>query len=126
MKYIYVYTSPAYLHKNWYKIGETITNPEKRVKSQDNSSNPEPLIFVHAWMVPSNTTDKKVHKRLEQDGFTKIRKEWFELSDDPKEDVKQAILKITTLIQDIEQNNQTFLSTIQVPNYTEMWWFQNK
>lgn len=124
MKYIYIYTTSSYVSKNWYKVGETIVDPEQRVKSQDNASNPEPLIFVHAWLVPNHLTDKKVHIQLEKLNFNRIRREWFELSDTPKEDVKQAILQITPLVEEFQENTQTFLSTIPIKNYTEMWWFQ--
>lgn len=124
MKYIYIYTTTSYSLKNWYKVGETVVNPKQRVKSQDNASNPEPLLFVDAWLVPKHLTDKKVHNQLKKLGFNCIRREWFELSDSPKEDVKQAILKITPNIKQFEENTPTFLSTIPIKNYTEMWWFQ--
>lgn len=126
MKHIYVYTTPSYRLQNWYKIGETIQDPKVRVGSQDNASNPEPLIFVSAWEVPQNVTDFKVHKKLETLGFTKIRKEWFELSENPTNDVISAISQITPIksLNPLD-NTPLFLLSFSVPNYTEMWWFKN-
>ena len=123
MKHIYVYTTPSYRLKNWYKIGETINNPKERIRSQDNASNPEPLIFVQAWEVPNHVTDYKTHKKLEKLGFLKIRKEWFELSEKPEDDVVAALKEITPIVQ-IVNNVPKFLLTIDVLNYTEMWWFK--
>ena len=65
MKHIYVYTTPLYKSRNWYKVGETIQEPNYRVRSQDNASNPEQLIFVYSWKVPNYVTDFKVHKFVE-------------------------------------------------------------
>jgi hypothetical protein len=126
MKYIYIYTTPLYQIKNWYKIGETIVKPEERVRSQDNASNPEKLILIDSWKVPKRITDKKVHRELEQLGFNRIRREWFELSNTPKEDVFSALSKLTGEVELTLENTQTFLSSIPILNYTKMWWFQNK
>ena len=73
------------------------------------------MIFVFSWEVPFNVTDFKVHKKLEQLGFDRIRKEWFELSDKPIQDVASALSKIIPIKK----------ISIVVPNYTEMWWFKN-
>ena len=127
MKHIYVYTTASYQSKNWYKIGETINNPQNRIQSQDNASNPEPLIFVSSWEVPNYVTDKKVHKKLENFGFLKIRREWFELSKKPKEDVISAISEITPIVCISEvDNTPAFLSNIKVLNYTDLWWFKKR
>ena len=43
----------------------------KRIKEQDNASNPEELILLKAWEVSENISDKKVHKALINFGFLK-------------------------------------------------------
>ena len=125
MKYIYLYTTASYALKNWYKIGETVIDPKQRVQSQDNASNPEPLIFIISWKVPSYITDKKVHKKLLELGFSRIRREWFELSELPKDDIFSALLDLTNFVQTNEPDSPSFYSTIPIKNYTEMWWFKN-
>ena len=96
MKYIYLYTTTTYQLKNWYKIGETISNPLKRLQSQDNASNPEPLLLVAYWEVNSHISDKQVHRVLLNLGFEKLRgnREWFELSTLPQQDVESALLEL--------------------------------
>jgi hypothetical protein len=126
MKHIYVYTTPLYETRNWYKIGETTQDPKERIRSQDNASNPEQLIFVYSWEVPQYVTDFKVHKKLERLGFDRIRREWFELSEKPVNDVISALQEIMPIQSiNIQDNTPIFLSNIPVLNYTEMWWFKN-
>jgi hypothetical protein len=124
MKHIYVYTTASYRLKKWYKIGETSADPKIRVQAQDNASNPEALILIESWVVPEWVTDGKVHAILRQFGFKNIRKEWFALSQNPQNDVFLALCKITNLIKTQPIDSEAFYSTINVPNYTEMWWFQ--
>ena len=126
MKYIYLYTTATYQLKNWYKIGETISDPLKRIQSQDNASNPEPLLVIAYWKVQNNVSDKKVHKVLIDLGFEKLRgkREWFELSNLPQEDIESALLELdkkskpTLITVDGEIN-------IPVQNYYDIWWGSN-
>jgi len=128
MKHIYIYTSPIYKQNNWYKIGETVNDPKQRVRNQDNSSNPEPLIFIKAWVVPKKITDKKVHAALQKLGFEKIResREWFELSEEPQKDVFEAISLCTKEFSEYKDDILPISSLPKnhiVPNYTDIWWF---
>ena len=120
MKQIYLYTTETYRAKNWYKIGQTTGNSLKRIQHQDNASNPEPLIIISNWFVPDQITDKKVHKVLIDFGFEKLRgnREWFELSDTPIEDVESAILTLDSTCKPIVP-----IFDIDVPYYSELWWF---
>ena len=124
MKFIYLYTTETYQSKNWYKIGETTTNPIKRIQSQDNASNPEPLFCISYWRVPHGLSDKTVHKKLVDLGFAKVRgnREWFELSNTPKEDVESAFdeLNVKTNSESLETE---FVSSIYTQSYKDIWWF---
>jgi hypothetical protein len=128
MKYIYLYTTATYQLKNWYKIGETTTDPIKRIQSQDNASNPEPLTLIAYWQVRDKISDKQVHLELETIGFEKLRgnREWFELSDAPQQDIECALsllnkkfecLPVKESIVDSEQ--------FTIKNYDEIWWGNN-
>ena len=121
MKYIYLYTTPTYKLKNWYKIGETVISPQERIRQQDNASNPEELLLVSFWSVSQNLSDKQVHSQLESLDFNKLRgnREWFELSDTPIEDVETAISNIDT--SSIKHPITTEFN-IPVLHYTEIWW----
>lgn len=130
MKYIYLYTTQSYRAKNWYKIGQSITNPETRIQQQDNASNPEPLIFINAWAVNDSVTDKRIHKQLEKDGFKRLRsgREWFELSDMPHYDIMEAINAFSEIIEDFDLQKPIKKQQHEIcnaPNYTEMWWYKN-
>jgi hypothetical protein len=116
-----LYTTETYIKKNWYKIGESIKNPIKRIQSQDNASNPEPLIMVAHWNVPDNINDKKIHKELNNLGFLRLRnsREWFELSKNPKKDIEDILKSFDSLIEHIEFNFE-----IPVFDYKELWWFK--
>jgi hypothetical protein len=126
MKYIYLYTTDTYRLKNWYKIGESTSNPNNRVKSQDNASNPEPLLVLSFWQVDDNTTDKAVHKELEKLGFTKLRgnREWFELSKTPIEDVAEALITICNKPVQGELSEKPNI-IIDIPHYVDLWWYKS-
>lgn len=67
----------------FYKVGQTTQiNAEIRVKQQDGTSNPEPLLVLRTFNVPNNVTDKMVHSALENvDLLERTRvdadREWF-------------------------------------------------
>jgi len=123
MKYIYLYTTTTYQLKNWYKIGETISNPLKRIQSQDNASNPEPLLLVAYWEVNSHISDKQVHRVLLNLGFEKLRgnREWFELSTLPQQDVESALLELDKKSKPLLVAVDTSIN-IPVQNYYDIWW----
>ena len=80
MNSIYVYTTATYSEKNWYKIGQTKLETEVRVKQQDGTSNPEPLIHLKKWP-DEGKGDLAFHAHLEARGFRRTRldatREWF-------------------------------------------------
>jgi hypothetical protein len=123
MQYIYLYTTETYRTKNWYKLGQSINHPRKRVLQQDNASNPEPLCIIAFWKVDNGITDKKIHKRLEHNGFQKLRdnREWFELSESPEQDIEYVL-------EELDANSKigTFIdnSIVDIPvlNYQDIWW----
>ena len=125
MKHIYLYTTATYKAKNWYKIGESINKPEKRIKEQDNASNPEPLMLICSWQVPSNINDKKVHKELDALGFLKLRsgREWYELSERPSEDISEILKLLTKDSPVVVKEPVAQIPELVIPQYTEMWWF---
>ena len=131
MNYIYIYTTESFKEKSWYKIGQSINCPYKRVAAQDNSSNPEPLLAVYSWVVNDDITDKHIHSLLEDSGFNRLRpgKEWFELSDNPIDDVStiissmgQEIIEYTG-ITDNHNNRSVDISYDNIPHYTDLWWY---
>jgi hypothetical protein len=134
MKHIYLYSTQTYLSKSWYKIGEAVGNPNKRITQQDNASNPESLMPISFWIVNDSITDKKVHNALEKLGFIRLRKnrEWFELSNIPEQDLEEAFLFLNEKAQkgfitdeEKRQNNESFkkvLQNIEIPHYSELWW----
>jgi len=126
MKYIYLYTTQTYQSKNWYKIGESVKNPNTRIQQQDNSSNPEPLIIVALWEVSDLVSDKKIHIQLSKLGFPRLRasREWFELSNNPVDDIE-------SVLSGLGDFNETKISKhpkidFVIPNVSEMWWFSNR
>ena len=124
MKYIYLYTTQTYQDKNWYKIGQSIKNPSKRIKEQDNSSNPEPLITISYWEVPDSVTDKKIHKQLDKLGFPRIRssREWFELSDTPSSDIESILSELGDF--ETVEPQKSLAPIFTIPDVSEMWWFR--
>lgn len=126
MKYLYLYTTETYTLKNWYKIGETTIEPKTRIRQQDTTSNPEPLILVACWQISEIVSDKDVHKKLNKQGFFRLRnnREWFELSKNPKEDIENVLHSLNGFdlfkekALDIEQ-----FSFIKVQDYKDLWWF---
>ena len=126
MKYIYLYTTETYRLKHWYKIGESTTNPNDRVKNQDNASNPEPLVVLSFWQVDDNTTDKAVHKELEKLGFNRVRasREWFELSETAIQDVADALITICNKPIQGKLHYKSF-KIKNIPHYTDLWWHKS-
>lgn len=123
MKIIYLYTTKTYQEKNWYKVGETINNPEARIQQQDNASNPEKLKLIHSWQVPNWINDKMVHAELVKLGYTKIRgnREWFELSEIPEDDVEAALIELKANPEEMEKALPAL--NLPVKDYTELWWY---
>ena len=80
MKYIYVYSTGIYSRVNYYKVGETVQDPQARVKAQDKTANPEELVLIDYWEVEDHITDKMIHEELTRRGIHKTRdnREWFE------------------------------------------------
>lgn len=90
---IYSYSTETYLkYRGWSKVGHTQQLAADRVAQQDSTSNPEPLIILKTWEVPSWLSDRMVHAELEKMGKIRVRedkdREWFECS---VEDVDSAI-----------------------------------
>ena len=89
-RFIYVYSTATYLEKGWAKIGQTDRNPEKRIKEQDGTSNPEELELLWSTPIPSTLSDRDIHDELRRLGFSLVRdrREWFQCTVD---DVRKAI-----------------------------------
>lgn len=119
MKYIY-------RAKNWYKIGESVGAPSRRIQQQDNASNPEPLIIVSFWSVDDKLTDKKVHNELENLGFVRLReqREWFELSDSPTLDIADCLITLSNKVIEGELPKKPNLFK-EIPHYSELWWYKS-
>ena len=130
MKYIYVYTTESFRAKDWYKIGESIYTPHKRIAQQDGSASPEPLLILHSWVVDNGTTDKSIHSILEDSGFNRLRagREWFELSSDPIADITVAIEDLGKIItestDEITYTADAIVEPIDysIPHLHEIWW----
>ena len=92
MHNIYVYSTDTYKDKNWFKIGQTKLQVDARIAQQDSTSNPETLNRLGKWRVPSDLTDKKLHKHLDSLGYHKTRadkdREWYEI---PFNEIAKAI-----------------------------------
>lgn len=130
MKYIYVYTTESFRAKDWYKIGESINQPHKRIAAQDTAASPEPLLILHSWVVDNGTTDKSIHSILEDSGFNRLRKgrEWFELSSDPVADITVAIKDLGKIItESTAEITYTADARVEpivysIPHVNELWW----
>ena len=77
---IYVYTTPTYKDKGWFKIGQTTLDAADRVRQQDSTSNPESLILLDSWDAHGKS-DIEFHKFIESNGMSKTRnnREWFDI-----------------------------------------------
>jgi len=95
---IYVYTTPTYQNKGWFKIGQTTHDAYERVRQQDRTSNPESLILLDSWSARGKT-DIEFHKFLESSGMSKTRnnREWFHIPGGLNE-IKTLWNKFTTSI----------------------------
>lgn len=116
MKTIYVYTTKTYREKGWYKIGETERLVVDRVKQQDTTSNPELLEII--FEVNSVISDKEIHSKLEEKGFSKCRnnREWFEgfnSSDD-------VIFTINEIISESENDTRPIYEARFYQDYVNM------
>lgn len=80
MDTIYVYSTPSYRAKDWYKIGFTSRNATIRVKEQDGTSNPEALELLAEWS-SQGKHDTDFHTFLEKRSIyqTRDNREWFEV-----------------------------------------------
>ena len=80
-KYLYVYTTKTYQKKGWIKVGES-KNPIKRIRASKTGT-PEALIpLIKPILLPSNLTDKDIHRELENRSINRIQEgggqEWFD------------------------------------------------
>lgn len=94
---IYIYTTNTYREKGIYKIGQTDRDTQSRIKEQDSTSNPEPLIKIMDWDVPAYIRDKDIHSELQKKGYQKTRndREWFLLhNQDPRAVVHEIICEL--------------------------------
>ena len=77
---IYVYSTKTYQAKGWLKIGETHQAVEERVKQQDGTACPEPLVVLDQWESPKHS-DKNIHVSLRAMGVLPVRedtsREWY-------------------------------------------------
>jgi superfamily II DNA or RNA helicase len=77
---IYVYSTKTYQAKGWLKIGETHQAVEERVKQQDGTACPEPLVVLDQWESPKHS-DKNIHASLRAMGVLPVRedtsREWY-------------------------------------------------
>ncbi|MBN2286751.1 MAG: DEAD/DEAH box helicase family protein, partial [Tissierellales bacterium] len=83
--YIYAYSTQHYFENHiknnelpWIKIGSTINIPQKRIREQDKTANPEVLNLIKYWETPHS--DHEIHRILETDfGVLRVRdgREWF-------------------------------------------------
>ena len=77
---IYVYSTKTYQAKGWLKIGETHQEVEERVKQQDGTACPEPLVVLSQWESPKHS-DKNIHASLRAMGVLPVRedtsREWY-------------------------------------------------
>jgi hypothetical protein len=128
MKYIYLYTTETYATKNWYKIGGTSIKPQKRIRQQDKTSNPEPLIMIACWEAPKEVTDQTIHKKLNEYGFFKLRsnREWYELSKNPKRDIEKILNELNlSNTHPIELPELDCFIGINIPSIEDLWWYKN-
>ena len=97
---IYVYSTPTYILKNWYKIGSTIRNFDERIFEQDVTAVPEPLktlltFSVRGYNITPKELEDKLHKYFDDRG-KRLRldrdREWF--YDITIDDIKIAIMTI--------------------------------
>jgi hypothetical protein len=101
---IYIYTTKIYSKIGYFKIGETQQLVEDRVRQQDGTSNPEPLIVCYE--IDSVLSDKEIHKILELKGYERTRsdvsREWFIVNDgdNPELYVEQVINLINVIISE--------------------------
>ena len=91
--YLYIYTYKQYQKKGLIKVGQS-KDPEKRITK---TGNPEkPIKLIEPLKLPNNYKDTDIHKELEKQGHTKIRKnggtEWFKAEVD---DVIRAYNSVT-------------------------------
>jgi hypothetical protein len=127
MTIIYIYTTETYQKNNWFKIGQTTTDPLKRVQEQDNASNPEKLKLLKSWKTEDWVTDKRIHTELEKLGFLKVRnnREWFELSEKPEEDIAAVLNDIkATATPILRLAGGEIIPTPEIPHHTELWWYK--
>jgi len=77
---IYVYSTATYQEKGWLKIGETHKTVKERVKRQDGTACPEPLLVLDQWPSPVYS-DTDIHAQLRKMGILPVRedasREWY-------------------------------------------------
>ena len=78
MDTIYVYSTPSYREKGWYKIGFTSRLAQVRVKEQDGTSNPETLELLGEW-ASQGKHDTDFHSFFNKKNIHQVRdnREWF-------------------------------------------------
>ena len=100
-KIIYIYSTPTYKTKNWYKIGKTDQESASiRISQQDGTSNPEKLEKEYELNITNETDlssyeiEQKIHNFYDRLG-KRVRgnREWFEV-DGGIEEIKKVIESI--------------------------------
>lgn len=100
-KIIYVYSTPTYKSKNWYKIGKTDQESASiRISQQDGTSNPEKLEKEYELNITDETelssyeVEQKIHNFYDRLG-KRVRgnREWFEV-DGGIEEIKKVVESI--------------------------------
>ena len=99
--YIYAYSMPQY--KGLLKIGETMREPEERIKEQLSilpKFNKEPIYKIELIEEIKGIRDKQVHKQLKKNKITHISGEWFRCTVD---ELQLAISQIKPTIKNIKR-----------------------
>ena len=115
---LYIYTTNTYREKGWYKFGETKREVEKRVKEQDNASNPEDLDII--FEIESDLSDEQIHNILRLKGYSKTRykkkNEWYKVF----ENDDHAILTINKILSEQNEDNRKEYKHRVFQTYTKL------
>ena len=113
MENLYVYTTPTYKLKNWYKIGMTNQECSVRISQQDGTSNPEKLEEQYKIDISEETDlsayelEQEVHKYYDRIGKrVRNNREWFEVSD--------GVNEIKIVIESILDNTDLHKSEVRL------------
>ena len=111
---IYVYTTPTYKSKSWFKIGMTNQGSGSiRISQQDGTSNPERLEKQYEMDISGETelsayeVEQKIHRFYERLGKrVRDNREWFE--------VEGGVEEIKRVIESILDNSDLHKSEIKL------------